>query len=312
MNPVTKVATRTDVARRPAFFYSSAREGMQDFLNNVRGSDSRGALLPGFIGWSPKEGSGVFDPVRALGMRAGFYGLRENLTLDLNQIVDLARTGEYRVLVVIHYFGRAETQMAKVRQIADEYDLLVVEDLAHAFFTSMIGRSAGLYSDMNLYSLHKMFPMPIGGMVTYSGESLVHQQRSTVPELAVEVMSFDWETISRRRRENFTGLVNRLNAVPEAGERFHILWSKLNEYDVPQTLPVLISGDGRDNIYTSMNNRGYGMVSLYHTLIEEVRFSHPALQQLSRHIINFPLHQDVMTRDLDALVDAFRIALGES
>jgi dTDP-4-amino-4,6-dideoxygalactose transaminase len=285
---------------------------MLDFLNNVRGSDSRGALLPGFIGLSPKEGSGVYDPVQSLEMRAGFYGLREDLTLDLNQIADLARTGEYRVLVVIHYFGRAETQMAEVRQMADEYGLLLVEDLAHAFFTSMTGRSAGLYGDMNLYSLHKMFPMPIGGMVTYSSESLVHQQRSTMPQLAIEVMSFDWEAISQRRRENFVGLIKRLDVIPEAGDRFRILWPELNDKDVPQTLPVFISGDGRDNVYASMNRDGYGMVSLYHTLIEEVRSSHPALLQLSRHIINFPVHQDVVVQDLDGLVDAFRRALRES
>lgn len=312
MSQVTKVATRREIGRRPAFFYRSAREGMQDFLSNVRGSDSRGVLLPGFIGWSPREGSGVYDPVQSLEICAGFYGLREDLTLDLNQIADLARTGEYGVLVVIHYFGRAETQMAEVRQMADDYGLLLVEDLAHAFFTSMTGRSAGVHGDMNLYSLHKMFPMPIGGMVTYSSERLVHQQRSTMPELAVEVMSFDWEAISQRRRENFVGLINRLNAIPEAGDRFHLLWPELNESDVPQTLPVFISGDGRDNVYTSMNGRGYGMVSLYHTLIEEVRCSHPALQELSRHIINFPLHQDVVTQDLDGLVEAFRIALHES
>jgi dTDP-4-amino-4,6-dideoxygalactose transaminase len=312
VNQVTKAATKREVGRRPVFFYRSAREGMQDFLSNVRDSDSRGVLLPGFIGWSPREGSGVYDPVQSLKMRAGFYGLREDLTLDTGQIADFARTGQFGVLVVIHYFGRAETQMAEVRQIADEYGLLLVEDLAHAFFTSKIGHSAGVHSDMNLYSLHKMFPMPVGGMVTYSSDSLVRQQQSTMPELAVEVMSFDWEVISQRRRQNYLGLINRLNALPEAGERFRLLWPELNERDVPQTLPILISGDERDHVYSSMNRNGYGMVSLYHTLVKEVKQSHPALHELSRHIINFPIHQDVVTEDLDGLVEAFRIALRES
>jgi len=284
---------------------------MRDFLSNMQGLDSRGVLLPGFIGWSSKEGSGVYDPIQSLGISAGFYGLRADLTLDLNQIADLAKTREYGVLVVIHYFGRAETQMAAVRKIADEFSLLLVEDLAHAFFTSMTGHSAGLFGDVNLYSLHKMFPMPIGGMVTYSSASLVREQRSTMPDLANEVMSFDWEVISQMRRRNFVGLSSRLNAMPEAGERFQFLWPALNESDVPQTLPILISGGERDAVYSSMNRNGYGMVSLYHTLIEEVRHSHPALQRLSRHIINFPLHQDVVNQDLDGLVDAFRIALNE-
>ena len=311
-NEITKVATRREMCSRPTFFYRSAREGMLDFLNNARGSDSRAVLLPGFIGWSPCDGSGVYDPVHSLGIGVGFYGLREDLTLDLNQIADLARTHQYGVLVVIHYFGRAETQMAEVRQIADECGLLLVEDLAHAFYTSMTGHSAGGYGDMNLYSLHKMFPIPIGGMCRYSSEALVRQQRSTMPELAAEIISYDWEVISERRRENFVNLIKRLSAIPEVGERFRLLWPKLNQRDVPQSLPVLISGDGRDSVHAAMNREGFGMVSLYHTLVKEVEYLHPDLQHLSRHIINFPVHQDIAEQDLDGLVDAFRVALRES
>lgn len=312
MSGVAKTATKRETDSQPALFYSSAREGMRDLLSNRRGRDPRGVLLPGFIGWSPREGSGVYDPVQSLQIPAGFYGLGEDLTLDLSQIAALAQTGKYGVLVVIHYFGRAEAQMAEVRQIADEYDLLLVEDLAHAFFTSMIGHSAGVYGDVNLYSLHKMFPMAVGGMVTYSTLSSLHKQRSTMPELVAEVLSYDWVAISQRRRRNFVQLIDRLSAIPEAGERFRLPWPKLNGTDVPQTLPVYISGDGRDHVYTAMNACGYGVVSLYHTLIEEVRSLHPELERLSRHIINSPCHQDVGNEDLDGLVDAFRKALGKS
>ena len=51
------------------------------------------------------------------------------------------------------------------------------------------------------------------------------------------------------------------------------------------------------------------MVSLYHTLIEEVRDGFPELVALSRAIINFPVHQDVDPEAIDALVTSFERSL---
>lgn len=312
MSNVTKSATDTETSRRPAFFYRSAREGMTSLLDGTRLSDPRGVLLPGYIGWSPREGSGVFDPVKSLGLRAGFYALDDELSPDLGMVADLARTGEYGVLVVIHYFGRAVRQMTELRRIADEHSMLLVEDLAHAFFTSMTGRAAGNHGDACIYSLHKMFPMQTGGMVTFSNRMPATHATSTVPDLASEIMSYDWVDIAERRRSTFRGMSARLAGLPERGPRFKQLWPCLNDGDVPQSLPVYILGDNRDHVYESMNSQGFGMVSLYHTLIEEVRDDFLPLHDLSRHIINFPCHQDVREDALDGMIESFKRALWEA
>src|SRR5665648_1295531 len=56
---------------------------------------------------------------------------------------------------------------------------------------------------------------------------------------------------------------------PEHGDLFTLLWPSLNRTDVPQSVPVCITGRNRDQIYATMNRKGYGLVSLYHTLIAE-------------------------------------------
>jgi dTDP-4-amino-4,6-dideoxygalactose transaminase len=310
MSPVTKGPERDDIARRPVFFYGSAREGMRDFLANTAPATRRGILLPGYIGWSPREGSGVFDPVKSLGLDAAFYGLTDGLSVDLEEMTELAETGQFGVVVVIHYYGRAEPQTGRIRELADKFGMVLVEDLAHAFFGAWTTRSVGLHGDVNLYSLHKMFPLPKGGMVTYASSQHVTAQRSTMPELAADVLSFDWPLIARRRRELFDALTGRLHRLPEHGDLFTLLWPTLNSTDVPQSLPVHITGESRDEIYSTMNSQGYGLVSLYHTLIEEA--THPSLLRLSRHIINFPCHQDVDMADLDGMVEAFRRSLRRS
>ncbi|MDN3707760.1 hypothetical protein QW060_11625 [Myroides ceti] len=52
------------------------------------------------------------------------------------------------------------------------------------------------------------------------------------------------------------------------------------------------------------------MVSLYHTMIEELKDStSEAAIFTSKHIINFPVHQDIDIKDLDNLIVKLKIVL---
>ncbi|NEN05461.1 DegT/DnrJ/EryC1/StrS aminotransferase family protein [Diaminobutyricibacter tongyongensis] len=310
---VTKTARDQDTGRRPSLFYGSAREGMRDFLAHTLASPDDGVLLPAFIGLSPREGSGVLDPVLSVGAQAGFYNLNPDLTVDVDDLERRLSTDSYRVVVIIHYYGRTEPRLAAIRTLADATGALVVEDLAHGFFTALSGGTAGRHGHLNLFSLHKMFPFDDGGMVQYATTDLLRGQAQTRPELAQRILDYDWATIARARRENFLVLSERLAALPECGRDFDFLWEHLGDDDVPQTLPVRILSDRRDAIYAGMNADGYGMVSLYHTLIEQVRGRFEVLEELSRHIINFPVHQDVRVADVDGMLESFRrhLAMGD-
>lgn len=308
---IAKTAIDRSNFLEPALFYRSAREGMRDFLANVLPEPRDGVLLPAFIGWSPNEGSGVFDPVAELGKQFGFYDLKPDLTVDLVDLERMLASGGYRALVVIHYFGRTDPALSTISALAQRFNVLLIEDLAHGFFSSVKGRQAGSYGQVRLYSLHKMFPLTEGGLVTYSSRALLRGQKSTKDELAVDVMSYNWDAISATRRANFDGITERLMALAGLGRQFQLLWPELNASDVPQSLPIRVLGDARDDIYKRMNEDGFGMVSLYHTLIDHVRNDFGAMTDLSRHIINFPVHQDVDLDLLDTLVSSFQTHLDE-
>jgi dTDP-4-amino-4,6-dideoxygalactose transaminase len=309
MTTITKTAVDPQTDYQPALFYASAREGMQDFLSAVLDAPDDGVLLPAFIGWSANEGSGVFDPVLNVRARAGFYGLHGDLSVDVEKLTEMLDTQKFRVLVVIHYFGRTDPRIAELRELADRHGMLLVEDLAHGFYSSRGDGGAGSYGDMNLFSLHKMFPVPEGGMITYPRADLVTTQKSTRPALAETILSYNWMAIASARRGNFEAITSLLRALPECGNEFTLLWPELDDSDVPQTLPVRITGDNRDAIYRGMNEAGFGMVSLYHTLIEPVRSGFELEIDLSKHIINFPVHQDVASGAVNALVASFQTCL---
>ena len=308
---LTKTALRPDMYRAPSFFYTSAREGMLDFLRNVLAPSGR-ILLPAYIGWSKREGSGVLDPVLEAGAEVDFYNLNVDLSVDVGDLECRLDAGAYQVLVVIHYFGRTDSRLPAIREMANRYGVLLLEDLAHAFFSALGGGMAGKFGDASLYSLHKMFPFERGGLIRYSDSSLIRSQKSTLPEISEELVSYDFSSISRARRRNFQTLIELLRSTPEHGHRFQLIWPDLDDYDVPQTLPVRIVGSGRDDIYKGVNEDGYGLVSLYHTLVPQVRAGFPALNLLSRQITNFPVHQDVDISLFPAMVASFRKHLNAS
>lgn len=312
---ITKTAVDGSGFATPSLFYGAAREGMQDLLAQpeVWGSSPRRILLPAFIGWSAHEGSGVLDPVTGLGLEAGFYDVSEDLAVDVASLERRLAEEHYDVVVVIHYFGRTERSVEHVRELTDRHGALLLEDLAHAWFTHALGGPAGRTGEVSLYSLHKMLPMPQarGGMIVYRNPDRLTGQRETARELAQHVLDHDTLGIARRRQENFRALTALLRAMPEHGVAFELMWPDLDDDDAPQTLPARILGPGResrDHVYAAMNADGYGMVSLYHTLIPDLH-GHEAMLDLSQHIINFPVHQDVEPADYPGLVDSLTRAL---
>ena len=111
MSPtISKTAADRQGHRTPALLYGSAREGMSDLFaqDSTWQGASRTVLLPAFIGWSPNEGSGVFDPVAELGLTPRFYDLGPDLSYDPAVIEAACEEERIDVIVVIHYFGRVQ------------------------------------------------------------------------------------------------------------------------------------------------------------------------------------------------------------
>lgn len=295
--------------RRPVFYYHSAREGFRDFLSNLRAPADAGVLLPAFIGWSPREGSGVFDPVQSLGLPAAFYPLNRDLTVDVPALARILEGGHYRALVLIHYYGRTDPQVARVRDLALAHGIPLIEDLAHGFFSAVVGGLAGSYGQAALYSLHKMLPMTDGGLVVYADSTFVYDQRSTAPGLAADVLAYDWQAIARARKANFDLATALLQDLIGRRMDLELVWPHLADGDVPQTLPVYVPEDVRDATYERMNARGYGVVSLYHTLIDGLAQDFPGSAQASARILNLPVHQDVAPGSLIGLVDELESCL---
>lgn len=165
---ISKQAINEERFTRPYSMHKNARSAFKSFLGTVCPKGDEVVLLPAYIGWSSKEGSGVFDPVQELGLPYAFYRLDDRLRIDLAHLESTLRGGRVRVMVIIHYFGYVDPGYERAVELARRYGAFVLEDEAHAMFTDLIGGCSGRLGDACIFSLHKMLPVKDGGMLLWN------------------------------------------------------------------------------------------------------------------------------------------------
>jgi dTDP-4-amino-4,6-dideoxygalactose transaminase len=258
-------------------------------------------LLPAYIGWSPREGSGVFDPIASLHIDCSFYALDERLRIDIDSLRTELQSGRVRVLVIIHYFGYVDPSYAEAVMIAREHDVFVLEDEAHAMLSDVVGGTCGRLGDACIYSFHKILPVESGGAAIINDpESPLAQTLMADPGCALPLYDFDLNHIADKRGANSL-VLDRL--VRELAPEVTPLFGAPGCRQFPQSYPVMIRNGSRDRLYHEMNASGFGVVSLYHTLISQISSDcFPAAAKVSRHILNLPVHQDASEESLESMV----------
>jgi dTDP-4-amino-4,6-dideoxygalactose transaminase len=258
-------------------------------------------LLPAYIGWSPREGSGVFDPIASLHLDYSFYALDERLQIDINSLRTVLQRGGVRVLVIIHYFGYVDPSYAEAVKIAREHDVFVLEDEAHAMLSDVVGGICGRVGDACIYSFHKVLPAESGGAAVINDpESPLVQSLVVDPGCSLQICNFDLNRIAHKRRVNSL-ILDKL--VRELEPDIKPLFGAPGCGEIPQSYPVIVRDGSRDRLYHDMNAAGFGVVSLYHTLISQIPSDcFPATAKVSRNILNLPVHQDASAEELESMV----------
>jgi dTDP-4-amino-4,6-dideoxygalactose transaminase len=102
-----------------------------------------------------------------------FVDIRED-TCNLDEsLIEPAITSRTRAIVAVHYAGIA-CSMESILDIARRHGLLVIEDAAHALFSSYQGRPLGTFGDLSAVSFHetKNVTAGEGGALLVNGRHL--------------------------------------------------------------------------------------------------------------------------------------------
>lgn len=135
------------------------------------------ALLAAGIGKSDEVIAPVFtfaatiNPIIHVGAKPILIDCtKDTFNIDISQI-EKNITHKTRAIVPMHYAGQS-VDMDKITNIARKYNLVVIEDAAHAIGTTYKKKKIGSISDMTVFSFHpiKNITTGDGGMVLTNNE----------------------------------------------------------------------------------------------------------------------------------------------
>lgn len=291
-------------------FYERARDAMQDIVKELVFKGYKKIYIPGYIGWSPKEGSGIFDPLNSIdNLSREYYVLDRELNINDDYLENTLCSNS--ILLIVNYFGFRDKNINKIINFAHKKSCVVIEDNAHGFFTYHLNEKVN--SDFSFFSLHKMFPFPTGGSLIINNKKKFDDLTLSGKKICIHnPYSYDIKAIGNARIKNYYILNNILKRYEEFIKPLkNIDDLKIN---IPQTFPVVLLKGNRDDVYEILNCKGFGVVSLYHTMINELQHSNLYNDSLwlSKHILNLPVHQDVDSEKYEGLVENLILAIKET
>lgn len=128
-------------------------------------------------------------PLFHLGCRLAFYGVRRDLSIDLDEI-EARIAPATKALYAIHYFG-FPAPIAALRAMADRHGLPLIEDVALSFLAEADGRPLGTWGDVSIFCLYKTLPVAAGGVLAVNRDDVplppAPSERHTYSELNLTV-----------------------------------------------------------------------------------------------------------------------------
>lgn len=305
---IEKTAKEINNYRRKTIFYKSARQGFSEILKYLKKKyGDYTLLLPAYIGYSPNEGSGIYDPVIENKILHSFYFINENINIDINDYKNkMLKINGQVIVLLVHYFGYVDPNIDEIVKVARDNKAIIIEDCAHALYTDYIDKSCGSYSDVSIYSLHKMLPYKDGGMVRINNPEIIQLDQT---DYYYNVLEYDLNRIAEKRKKNAEIIEQELKGV----QGIKIL-RKTTSYknQTPQTYPILVLKADKNEFYHKLNEKGFGVVSLYHTMIKDLQEEkYEVANNLGTKILNLPVHQDADKEALKEMCKEIKRLLGE-
>lgn len=305
---ITKSAENQSRFTEPLLFTRDARTAWGHIVQAAAADGPPVVLMPAYIGYTEREGSGVLDPVEAHAAVPRFYRVDDALRIDMDSLAQALAAGDVRIVLVIHYFGLCRNDMTGVQALCARHGAVLVEDCAHAFQLGVARQQLGHYGDFSFYSLHKYLATASGGALQVNSDRLTLAPLAPAQRIALEVMEqyarTDFGQVSAVRIANFAHYTAKLTARQGVQPMY-----ALAPGEIPQSFPVRIKDGLREKLYFHLIERGIPVTALYYRLVDQItEAAFPVSFAISGEILNLPLHQDVTEQDVArvcAEIDAF-------
>jgi dTDP-4-amino-4,6-dideoxygalactose transaminase len=240
---------------------------------------------------------------------------REDFTIDVDKIRSLI-TERTSAIIPVHVFGSI-CEVDKIQEIANEFNLKVIYDAAHAFGTLLDGKPISIYGDIVMYSFHatKVFHTVEGGALAYQSNELKSKITSLrnfgitpsgdiLPYGTNGKMSEFHASIGLLNLQNLTSEISKRRRIASIYDR-HL--SKLVGIETLKNNPrvdsnfsyyaILVDSDNksRDELYDFMHSKGIIVKKYFYPLTSEISDQLPLLYQSQHHL---PVATNIVKRTL--------------
>ncbi len=151
--------------------YTAGRDAIYSACRGLR-------LDPGVPVWLPSFHCGVeVQAVLDAGGAVGFYRIRPDFAIDED---DLFRKLDSRPgpVLLIHYFGFPQPGILRIAQHCAARKIPLIEDCAHALFSTHEGTPLGEFAPIAIYSLRKTLPIYDGGALAVQQDRIAAESHN--------------------------------------------------------------------------------------------------------------------------------------
>jgi perosamine synthetase len=138
--------------------YAKGRNGIWHLVRALALDESEVVLVPSY-----NCGAEV-DAVLRAPARVRFYRVDRTGLIDVDEFRRAIEPAA-RAAIVTHSFGLAQPDLSAVVDLCREHNLFLIEDCAHALYSTYRGRALGTFGDASVFSLWKTLPIPNGAAV---------------------------------------------------------------------------------------------------------------------------------------------------
>jgi len=302
---ITKGSFNKSNCAKNQLFFNSARHGFELLIKAVMKNQSDIILMPGYIGESAKEGSGVFDPIRDTKVKYEFYKIHADLSVDMEDIKSKMDSTNVKAILLIHWFGFPQKCVFELKELCNKKGVTLIEDCAHTINGYYKGRRLGSIGDYALFSIHKILTTENGGMLqinNIANMQIFAGERENIDfSDLLQYAKTDLDKIAEKKLRNYNAYLKYLD---KDSDLFDIIYPELEEGIVPNNFPVFIKNYNRFQFYNELEAMGIPTVVLYYRMIEELsKDEFPVSYEIADTILNLPIHQDIEIEDVKHIAE---------
>ena len=257
--------------------------------------------------------------------------------LDPESVVENI-TNRTKAIIPVHY-GGCPCDIVSLREIADDYNLILIEDAAEAFGAHVKGQKVGTFGDSSMFSFcqNKIITTGEGGAIVTNSKEIHEKLKLIRSHGRIESQDYfsstdapNYVTLGYNfRMSNISASlgVSQIKKVDDIinmrKKNAHYLCSSLSDISLlkPHIAPfdhshvyqlfTIHVNDSRDDLMNYLKNRGihsriyFSPIHLTQFFKQSLNYTPnlPVTEDVSEHVLTLPMYPELSINEMDYIVD---------